>query len=107
MEKATVPCLWILGRHDKYISCDSVLEKVRVPSNAQLFILEKSGHLGFIEEEETSLKIMTDFIEKLEKLNSKSLVVQVIYCIFQGRINLLPDWIETSVIQYIPGDIRL
>jgi pimeloyl-ACP methyl ester carboxylesterase len=66
MEKATVPCLWILGRHDKYISCDSVLEKVRVPSNARLFILEKSGHLGFIEEEETSLRIVTDFIEKLK-----------------------------------------
>lgn len=62
MEEGKVPCLWILGRKDNYLNCDAVQQKVKLPSNAKLAILENSGHLGFIEEEERSLKLISDFI---------------------------------------------
>jgi pimeloyl-ACP methyl ester carboxylesterase len=65
MEAGRVPCLWILGKYDKYISCEQVKEKVRLPANARLHILENSGHLGFIEEEENTLKLLTGFIDGL------------------------------------------
>ena len=68
MERGKVPCLWILGKYDNYISCEAVQAKVRLPENARLIVLEKTGHLGFIEEEEESLGVMTDFIEGLGRV---------------------------------------
>jgi pimeloyl-ACP methyl ester carboxylesterase len=65
IEKGKVPCLWILGKLDKYISCEAVPKKVTLPSNARIVILERSGHMGFVEEEDHSVKVMTDFIQKL------------------------------------------
>jgi pimeloyl-ACP methyl ester carboxylesterase len=66
MEAGKVPCLWILGRNDNYISCDQVCSRVRLPENANVHILENSGHLGFIEDEETALRLVVDFIEGLD-----------------------------------------
>lgn len=65
MEKGAVPCLWILGSMDNYIPCEAIQKKVNLPGNAELVILMNSGHLGFIEEEDLSLEVMTGFIEKL------------------------------------------
>lgn len=67
MEKGKVPCLWILGKMDNYISCDIVQERVKLPANARVVILEKSGHMGFVEEEDLSAKVLTDFIKGLVK----------------------------------------
>lgn len=65
MESGKVPCLWILGSMDNYIDCEQIQTKVRLPGNAELVILKNSGHMGFIEEEEISLKVIKDFIERL------------------------------------------
>jgi pimeloyl-ACP methyl ester carboxylesterase len=66
MEAGKVPCLWILGAMDNYIPCNQIMEKVKLPSNAELTILAGTGHLGFIEEEERSAEIITKFISKLK-----------------------------------------
>ena len=65
MEKGKVPCLWILGRMDNYIHEETVKERVRLPANAKLVVLENSGHMGFIEEEDLTVRIMTDFVHSL------------------------------------------
>ena len=65
MESGKVPCLWILGTMDSYIPYETVVAKVKLPSNATKVVLEKSGHLGFIEEEENSVKAITEFVEKI------------------------------------------
>ena len=62
LEEGRVPMLWILGADDKYISAD-IVEKMNLPSNAEVVFLKDSGHLGFIEEEEESLNALTDFME--------------------------------------------
>lgn len=61
MEKGQVPCLWVLGKMDNYINCEIIQTKVKLPSNAEVVILKNSGHLGFIEEEELSVKILGTF----------------------------------------------
>ncbi len=66
MEKGQVPCLWILGRLDNYINCETILTGINLPSNARVVILENSGHLGFIEEEEQSVKVIREFITDYE-----------------------------------------
>lgn len=65
MEAGIVPCLWILGRHDNYIRCESIQTRVVLPPNARVVILENSGHIGFIEEKDVSAGIVTDFIKGL------------------------------------------
>jgi pimeloyl-ACP methyl ester carboxylesterase len=66
MEAGKVPCLWILGSMDNYISCEQVQKNVRLPGNAKVVILERSGHLGFIEEEDRSVKVITEFMVNLK-----------------------------------------
>jgi pimeloyl-ACP methyl ester carboxylesterase len=65
MEAGKVPGLWILGRYDNLIPCDTVQQKVTAPANLKVTVLEKSGHLGFIEEENLSLKVLSEFITGL------------------------------------------
>lgn len=62
LESGIVPCLWVLGAQDNYISCEAVRAKVHLPGNAQVMVLNNSGHMGFIEEEERSLRVITDFV---------------------------------------------
>lgn len=64
MEEGKVPCLWILGEMDNYINCELVKSKVKLPENAELIVLENSGHLGFIEEEKRSLDVLAEFVNK-------------------------------------------
>jgi pimeloyl-ACP methyl ester carboxylesterase len=67
MEEGRVPCLWILGEKDNYISCEAIRTRVKLPANAQVVILKSSGHMGFIEEENKSAEVITEFIENLRK----------------------------------------
>jgi pimeloyl-ACP methyl ester carboxylesterase len=66
MEAGRVPCLWILGLMDNYIPYDVIQTKVNLPSNARIVVLKNSGHLGFIEEEELSVKIVKHFVGNLK-----------------------------------------
>jgi pimeloyl-ACP methyl ester carboxylesterase len=65
MEKGKVPCLWIFGRLDNYISGENARSKVKLPENVRVVTLENSGHMGFVEQEELSLRIITEFVSGL------------------------------------------
>lgn len=62
VREAKVPFLWILGTMDSHIDYRAIQQKVRLPENAQIVVLENSGHMGFIEEEELSVKAIGDFV---------------------------------------------
>jgi pimeloyl-ACP methyl ester carboxylesterase len=64
MENGKVPCLWILGSGDNYIQCETIRRRVRLPANAELLILENSGHMGFIEEEDITLEALAGFADR-------------------------------------------
>jgi pimeloyl-ACP methyl ester carboxylesterase len=65
MEEGSVPCLWILGMNDSYIPFDIIQSKDKQPANAVVVVLKNSGHLGFIEEEDLSVNIFSDFVRSL------------------------------------------
>jgi pimeloyl-ACP methyl ester carboxylesterase len=65
MEEGRVPCLWILGLMDNYIPSDIIQTKVKLPGNAKVVVLANSGHLGFVEEEDLSVKTIEDFVNRL------------------------------------------
>jgi pimeloyl-ACP methyl ester carboxylesterase len=67
MEEGKVPCLWIIGKQDNYISPETILGRVKLPPGSRAVILENSGHMGFIEEEEKSLKTLSDFVGNLRR----------------------------------------
>lgn len=66
MEEGRVPGLWILGSMDKIIDAGAVMKQVRLPANASVAILKNSGHMGFIEEEELSARILTGFFSGIK-----------------------------------------
>jgi pimeloyl-ACP methyl ester carboxylesterase len=66
MEETSVPCLWILGRHDNYIPFDAIRQRVSMPENATTVILDGSGHMGFMEEEDHSVTVVKDFLRRIE-----------------------------------------
>jgi len=59
------PFLLIAGKKDNYIDYNTVIPKIILPEKSMLHILENSGHMGFIEEKEISLNIITKFINTL------------------------------------------
>jgi pimeloyl-ACP methyl ester carboxylesterase len=65
MEEGKVPCLWILGSMDNYIPCDLIQKQVNLPTNARIVVLKNSGHMGFIEEEDLSVKVVSDFVNTI------------------------------------------
>lgn len=65
MEAGKVPCLWILGAKDNYIQCESMKTRIKLPPNAELVILENSGHMGFIEEKGRALEVIKRFINNI------------------------------------------
>lgn len=66
LESGSVPLLWILGRHDLYFSPERAMRDTGLPHNAEVVILEKSGHLGFIEEAERAARLVGSFAERLK-----------------------------------------
>ncbi len=65
LESGAVPLLWILGRHDLYFSPEKAMRDIGLPHNAGVVILERSGHLGFIEETEESFKLIERFAQRI------------------------------------------
>ena len=61
MKKSNVPCLWIFGKKDNFISYNN-FEKIKFPKNCETASLEFSGHQGYVEEinisEETILRYL-------------------------------------------------
>ena len=66
LEEGRIPFLWILGLMDNYIPCETIRNDVRLPANSEVVILQNSGHIGFVEEEDKSVKVISDFVINLQ-----------------------------------------
>lgn len=65
MEEGRVPCLWILGTMDNFIPFETIRGKVNLPLNATIVVLQNSGHMGFVEEEENAVGAVNEFLQGL------------------------------------------
>jgi len=65
LSKTKIPFLYIAGKKDNYINFSDIKEKIKLPINSKFVSLENSGHMGFIEEKEISLKIINQFINSI------------------------------------------
>lgn len=62
LKNSEIPFLIIAGKKDNYIDLNTVILKIKTPENSELHILEKTGHMGFIEEKNESVNIISQFI---------------------------------------------
>ena len=63
IKNSKVPFLWILGKKDNYILYDGIKNKTEVNAKGEVFVLENSGHMGFIEEKNTALQKVVEFVK--------------------------------------------
>lgn len=62
LAKSNIPFLYIAGKKDNYIDFNTVILKIKIPQDSELYVLENSGHMGFIEEKTESANIISQFI---------------------------------------------
>lgn len=65
LKNINIPVLLIAGKNDNYIPLEISTQIAELSTKIQLEILENSGHMGFVEEKEKSVKILSGFISKL------------------------------------------
>lgn len=61
LKNAKIPIQYIIGAKDNFIPM-TILDKLQLPDNSELVVLENSGHMGFIEEKENALEAIGGFL---------------------------------------------
>lgn len=64
IKNSKVPILVIGGEKDNYIPIDVLKNMVNSGTNIELSVLKNSGHMGFMEEKQTSANILTNFFKR-------------------------------------------
>ncbi len=62
LAQSGLPTLFIIGRHDNTIPFQTSLQQSHLPSTALIHILERSGHMGMIEQTTLCNKILEEFL---------------------------------------------
>ena len=62
LQKASVPVLFVMGKEDKAVPLQDGLELCHLPEKSYIDILNKSGHMGMIEEPELSNSALEKFL---------------------------------------------
>ena len=64
LSNSKIPVLLILGRKDNNIPFDLIKERIKLNDKGEIYILDNSGHMGFVEEIEKSLMAVTSFVKR-------------------------------------------
>jgi len=62
LQKASVPVLFIMGKYDNAVPLEDGLEQCHLPEKSYIYILHQSGHMGMLEEVDTSNRILEKFL---------------------------------------------
>jgi pimeloyl-ACP methyl ester carboxylesterase len=66
LKVATFPFLFIVGKQDSRIPCKLVIDQAVIPSHAEILILDKVGHMGYIEAPEVTFQAIRHFALKCQ-----------------------------------------
>ncbi|OFX81899.1 MAG: hypothetical protein A2X12_11065 [Bacteroidetes bacterium GWE2_29_8] len=64
LAKTQVPVLFIVGKNDSRINFNEILEQIGLPSHSEALILDKVGHVGFVEAKLKTLLAVSSFAQK-------------------------------------------
>ncbi len=59
-----VPVLFILGKDDARMPFDHIMAQAALPKHGEMLVLDKVGHMGYIEAKEKTLKVLKGFTER-------------------------------------------
>ena len=62
-----IPLLLVAGKKDKLIPYDIMLKMKKLAKDAEFVLLDKSGHMGFLEEKDKSITELKNFFIKVQK----------------------------------------
>jgi pimeloyl-ACP methyl ester carboxylesterase len=62
LRKATVPVLFVMGKYDVAVPMEDGLKQCHLPEKSYIHILQKSGHMGMLEEAEESNRVLENFL---------------------------------------------
>ena len=65
LKNASVPVLFIMGEHDNAVPLQDVLEQCHLPEKSYIHILHQSGHMGMLEEPDTSNRMLENFLKEI------------------------------------------
>lgn len=65
LKKTKTPFLYIIGKKDNYIPF-SMLERIEMPKNGKVLVLENSGHTGFVEQAHKCAQAFTEFVTSID-----------------------------------------
>ena len=61
LKNSQVPVLFIAGNYDNAVPLEDSLQQCHLPEKSYFHILDKSGHMGMMEQPEQSNRILYDF----------------------------------------------
>ena len=67
LKNTSLPVLVFAGEKDSIIPFESVSKRIPLPTRGKFVKLEESGHMGFVEEKETTLETISNFIKENQK----------------------------------------
>ena len=59
-----VPIAFIIGKQDPRIPLDSMYSQIGLPKHAEILILEKVAHMGYLEDYNTTLSFIDSFVSR-------------------------------------------
>ncbi|MFN8290087.1 MAG: alpha/beta hydrolase [Chitinophagaceae bacterium] len=62
LQKAAVPVLFIMGKYDTAIPMDDILQQCYLPGISYIHVLQRSGHMGMMEEKEITNRVLEEFL---------------------------------------------
>lgn len=68
LRESSVPVLFVVGRHDAAVSFSDSLKQCHLPKITYIHILERSGHMGMVEEKREANHILSQFVNATEKI---------------------------------------
>lgn len=62
LKKTELPVLFVIGKHDTAVPMKDGLEQCHLPYFSYIHILNRSGHMGMVEEAEESNRLLTEYL---------------------------------------------
>lgn len=59
-----IPFLFVIGKNDSRMPYNKIMAQAMLPSHAEILLLDKVGHMGFLEAPEKSFPVIRDFFRR-------------------------------------------
>lgn len=59
-----LPVLFLIGKNDSRMPYNKLMAQAMLPAHAEILLLDKVGHMGFIEAPEITLTVVADFFKR-------------------------------------------